>query len=492
MRRILAVFLVLALLVSPALAATADLFPAQNAYAGFADVAAGTWYADAVRTCYEVGLMNGTGGESFTPQGTMTVAEAATIAARIRATITGEPIPSATPLAGETRAWYDDYVGYLRANGVSVSDPGATATRAQFFGLLSAVVPAQELSAINAITTLPDTEDPAVLRFYNAGILTGTDSYGTFNPSGTLSRAECAAMVARIVRPGLRVSFTPQEKPQEPQLSYEEELNATTAMLVNGKAVTLGQFATTMSRLVYNADYNLLVQTGARLDWNGDYGVGDLDEFFIDQTTSYFARQMVMEQQAAALGCQVDDLARTLNPNPSQEVLSAYAQGLDYLAAKHILIQTVDPSTGTTTRSDEAAQDLANQIIEALNASSTMQQFENLMAMFNDDPGMTAYPEGYLFTAGEMVSEFENAVRGLSVGGYTAEPVKSAYGYHVILRLDPAELTELKEAYQEQVLSAMVNAWVESSTITLNRAMLEQLNVQGTYQAYLQALAAQG
>lgn len=493
MKRIFTLFLILGLLVTPALAATADLFPAQNAYAGFSDVVAGDWYASAVQTCYEVGLMKGTGdGSTFTPKGVMSVAEAATIAARIRETLTGQAIPNATPLAGETKAWYDDYVSYLRSGGVKVGNPDSTATRAQFFALLSAVVPAQELTAVNAITTLPDTDDPGVLTFYNAGILTGTDDYGTFHPSGTLSRAECAAMVARIVRPELRLRFTLQEKPPEVPPTYEEELSATTAMLVNGQAVTLGEFATTMSRLVYNTERNLLMQTGARLDWSGDYGVGDLSQYFIDQTTSYFAQQLVQEQQAAALGCGVDKLAQTLNPSPSQEVLTSYAQGLDYLAAKHILIQTYDPSTQQTTRSDEAARELAEQIIAALDATPTMQQFENLMVTFNDDPGMDAYPEGYLFTAGEMVSEFETAVRGLPVEGYTPEPVKSAYGYHVILRLDPAELTELKEAYQGQVLSAMTNAWVESSTITLNSAMLAQLNVQGTYQAYLQALAAQG
>lgn len=493
MKRIFAVFLILGLLATPALAATVDLFPAKNAYAGFADVAAGDWYAAPVQTCYEVGLMKGTGdGSTFTPGGVMSVAEAATIAARIRETVTGETIPGATPLPGEESHWYDSYVGYLRANGVNVGNPDSTATRAQFFALLSMVVPNSELTAINAITALPDTDDPGVLSFYNAGILTGTDDYGTFHASGTLSRAECAAMVARIVRPELRVRFAPQEKPPETQPSYDEELNATTAMLVNGKAVTMGQFATTTSRLVYNADRNLLMQTGSRLDWNSDYGVGDLSQYFIDQATSYLTRQLVQEQQAAALGCTVDKLPQVLNPNPSQEVLTAYAQGLDYLAAKHILILTTDPSTGSSTRSEESARELAEQIIAALDAAPTLQQFENLMAMFNEDPGMTSYPEGYLFTAGEMVSEFENAVRGLPVGGYTAEPVKSVYGYHVILRLDPAELTQLKEEYQNQVLSAMTNTWVDGSTITLNSALLAQLDVPGTYQAYLQAIAAQG
>lgn len=493
MRKILAFLLALALLATPALAAGEELFPAKNAYPGFADVAQDDWFASAVQTCYEVGLMNGTGdGSQFSPLGVMSVAEAATIAARVREILTGEPILDVTPAPGEESHWYDRYVSYLRAAGAAVSNPEATATRDQFFAFLSVVVPEDQLGAINAISALPDTDNVHVLAFYNAGILTGIDDYGTFSPAGTLSRAECAAMVARLARPELRVRFTPQPKPTETQPSFEEELSATTAMLVNGQSISMSQFATILAQNVYAVDRSLLLQSGQRLNWSADYGVGDLRSYFIDRTVTTLSQQTVCAQQAAALGCEVSGLAQALSPDPSQEVLSAYAQGMDYLAAKHILISTIDPSTGATVRSDEAAQDLANQIIDALDQTPTPQQFDNLLSLFGEDPGMTASPEGYLFSAGEMVSEFETAVRQLSVGAYTPQPVKTLYGYHVILRLDPASLTALKEDYQQQALSAMINTWVKASTITLNTALLDQLDVQGTYEAYLQALAAQG
>ena len=50
---------------------------------------------------------------------------------------------------------------------------------------------------------------PTCCAFYNAGILTGTDDSGTFEGDKRLSRAEAAAMIARIVRPSLRRRFTP-------------------------------------------------------------------------------------------------------------------------------------------------------------------------------------------------------------------------------------------------------------------------------------------
>ena len=155
--------------------------------------------------------MNGTGNGSFSPSGTITVAEVATIAARLLEATTGQTIPGVPPLPGETPPWYQQYVGYLTSNGVAVPDPTENATRQEFFNLLSAVTAPEQLPAINAITSLPDAGDATVLAFYNAGILTGTDQWGTFAGDRSLTRAECAAMVSRLVRPELRLTFSPAD-----------------------------------------------------------------------------------------------------------------------------------------------------------------------------------------------------------------------------------------------------------------------------------------
>lgn len=67
------------------------------------------------------------------------------------------------------------------------------------------------LEPINDITDFPDATGETknvVLPFYQAGILTGTDDYGTFRANGTLSRAEMSTMAARLIRPELRQEFT--------------------------------------------------------------------------------------------------------------------------------------------------------------------------------------------------------------------------------------------------------------------------------------------
>lgn len=77
-----------------------------------------------------------------------------------------------------------------------------------------------DLPAINDISAnaIPDLEPRLgpeyTLELYRAGVLTGVDDRGTFAPWSTMTRAEAAAICARILRPELRVRFSlpdPQE-----------------------------------------------------------------------------------------------------------------------------------------------------------------------------------------------------------------------------------------------------------------------------------------
>ena len=207
LKRLLALTLSAALLAGSALAVTPEeAFPDKNEYPGYADVADAAWYADAARVCYEVGLITGTGA-GFSPDRVLTVGEVAAIAARMNEAITGEAIPAAAP----GQPWYQPYVDCLEVLGVHVPDPARQATRLELLTLMGGVIPADMLAAINTITALPDTDDETVLRFYNAGVLTGVDGWGTFAPERTLTRAETAALVARVARPELRQAFTPAD-----------------------------------------------------------------------------------------------------------------------------------------------------------------------------------------------------------------------------------------------------------------------------------------
>lgn len=464
-KRLLSGLLCAALLLTPALATGS--FPAVNIYpAGYYhDVADGAWYADAATLCYETGLMTGTAANAFSPDGTVTVGETATLAARILASVKGETIRGAR--TGE--AWYQRYVEFLENNAVTVSDPAQNATRTQFFRLLAAVVPAEQLAAINAITTLPDTDDGDVLRFYNAGVLTGTDAYGTFSGSKSLSRAECAAMVARIVDPSLRKTFTPAEKPAEqPALSYEEELMGTEAVRINGASVNFQQFIQTLNACISETDATLKANYGTGLDWNANYsGVDDLPAYFKQMALSRVVEDTLVATQARALGCTAETLPAFLTPDPSKALENIYC-------AKHILVD------------DEAT---ASAVIALLQANPSMETFDALLAQYGTDPGMTSNPNGYLFTDGDMVAEFENAVKAMPPNGFNNVPVKSQFGYHIILRLDPTSYPGWEQAVQEMLYNSYVEQWMASATVTTNDAELDRLDVPARYAAYV---ASQG
>lgn len=486
MKKILALILVFSLLILPALAdEPLSLLPAVNDYAGanYADVDPGSWYESAAQVCYETGLMLGT-QSGFEPGRILSLAEAAAIAARLREGLTGEVVPSATPLAGQTRLWYQDAVDYLsqaaQASGSSLygvipwtdaNALAAPATRYDFLVLLDLAVAQNRdsMAPINAIASLPDVGgDSVVLSFYNAGVLTGKDAYGTFDPQGTLSRAECAAMAARVVRPQLRQSFVPAPLPQvaepDPALSYEEELLQTEALRVNGHSIPFSTYLDALNALIFRTDFGMAANGGTRLDWDANYdGVDDLEEYFKSLALNQVLQDYLVSSQAAALGCTEDTLPEALYPDPSALLSRVYC-------AKHILVE------------DQAT---AQALLDQLMAAPSVALFDQLMDTYNQDPGMSSNPNGYLFTDGDMVTEFENAVKALDIGSCTSVPVQSQFGWHIILRLDPRTYPDWEKSVRNMFYEQTVEDWMNGSTVTPNTVELSKLDVRGRYEAYL-------
>ncbi|MBQ2926618.1 MAG: peptidylprolyl isomerase [Ruminiclostridium sp.] len=152
------------------------------------------------------------------------------------------------------------------------------------------------------------------------------------------------------------------------------------------------------------------------------------------------------------------------------EDLTAYAEENDLLCAKHILLMTQDMATGEALpEADAAAQKtLAEDILAQLQAvedpAELETKFDELMNEHSQDTGLAAYPNGYVFTAGEMVAEFEEATRALEFGAVSGI-VESSYGYHIILRLDPAESEEVQTTWQAAEMDALIQQWTEEAVI---------------------------
>lgn len=183
----------------------------------FTDVSAGVWYAESVKAAYELGLVNGNSETTFNPEGSITLAETITLAARLRATYeTGK-----NEFAQTGDVWYQVYVDYALNKGIiydgQFSDYTKAATRAEFAVIMKNAVPRSALPAINNVEygQIPDVPiatsySMSVYLLYNAGILTGNDELGTFAPDTTIARSAVAAIVTRIADASLRRSVTLQ------------------------------------------------------------------------------------------------------------------------------------------------------------------------------------------------------------------------------------------------------------------------------------------
>jgi len=129
------------------------------------------------------------------------------------------------------------------------------------------------------------------------------------------------------------------------------------------------------------------------------------------------------------------------------------------ISAKHILISVSDEV------SEEEALKKAKELIKELNDGA---DFDTLAKENSNDPGSKdkGGDLGY-FGKGQMVQEFEDAAYALKVNEYTKEPVKTSYGYHIILKTGEKEKKSLKKAKAEIIEKLIDQKQSEDKTITV-------------------------
>ena len=183
---------------------TPDPGDGENGDFSFSDVPANQWYADYAVKAAQAGLMKGTGGDKFSPNGTLTVAEVVTLTARLYADRQGESVPASDG------AWYLGAYNYCVDQGLFTTSevPLSTmlnkATRFQMVDLLDRAVPSEEKEVIKVVFNgeVPDVQEtdpygPVVYLWYRAGIVEG-DNNGSFHGNTNISRAETAAILCRL------------------------------------------------------------------------------------------------------------------------------------------------------------------------------------------------------------------------------------------------------------------------------------------------------
>jgi hypothetical protein len=264
MRRIFALLLTVGLafgLALPCQAAGAGManFQKISTYSGqFADVPETHWGLSAVKTCYEYGLMKGASDTAFLPGGTLTRAEAVVMASRLH-----EIYSTGQSTLANGSPWYQPYVDYAVENKIldagAFDDYTAPATRGEMAQIFCRALPESELESIRSVQSVRGVPQDhlyarAIYVLYEAGVLTGSDQYGSFAPDDPITRVEAAAILSRMALPQERkdtvlmlpltwqdsiLSFLSVDMPQGSQalgntsVYYQDETGAYIVVTVN-------------------------------------------------------------------------------------------------------------------------------------------------------------------------------------------------------------------------------------------------------------------
>ena len=175
----------------------------------FTDVVSGSWYYDSVAYVYEKGLMGGTGDGLFAPDLITTRGMIVTILYRLA----GSPAATAAAGFADVAAgaWYADAVNWANANGIVTGygdgrfGPEDTITREQMAVILyryarslgKDMSAAADLSAYTDAAGIGEYAVEAVGWAAAKGLLTGTDA-GALLPSGSATRSQAAALLMRF------------------------------------------------------------------------------------------------------------------------------------------------------------------------------------------------------------------------------------------------------------------------------------------------------
>lgn len=180
----------------------------------------------------------------------------------------------------------------------------------------------------------------------------------------------------------------------------------------------------------------------------------------------------------------------------------------EYVRVKHVLISTKQEDTAseepagdevaatdeTTATPDAEAEAKAQEEYKAsrkkvaedvLAKAKSGANFDSLVTQYGEDPGAANSPNGYTFTKGAMMPEFEAASYALAVG-QISDLVETDYGFHIIKRYDllssGEDYDKNIETIKSKVSEDMYNQWLDSFqgefNIKLNQSNVDSIKVK--------------
>lgn len=261
-KRILSLLLALVLLSSLSVSAFAA---APAAASHFTDVPTTHWAYANIERAYSDGVMAGTGGNAakytgiFSPTGTLTEAQFVTIMTR---GFFPTELEAAKKSVGSSAKWYAAAEKVAEDKHLLTFVQGKMdkpITRYDMAAIIANVMDAKEFagrpdfntvqatfSKIADINSIPDSYQTSVAAVFAMGIITGTDSKGTFSGSSYMNRAQAAVVYGRMKDAFL--NYNGSSTPPTPTTPTEPSTPSTPA---GGESSVVGTVSSSQVTLSY-------------------------------------------------------------------------------------------------------------------------------------------------------------------------------------------------------------------------------------------------
>ena len=192
-------------------------------HATFTDVKKSDWFYDDVDKAYNAGLITGVEPTLFKPYGTLTTAEALTLASRIN--VIEDDGTGNIKVDGlyerlyeldsfvldNTWHWAEGYMNYAIEHNIiqknyTLEELDTSITRAEMADLFSRALHISSEEHLNDFTKASEQNiSDSVKQLYELGIMVGDDN-GSFRLNDYITRAETSAIVCRMLFPERRIS----------------------------------------------------------------------------------------------------------------------------------------------------------------------------------------------------------------------------------------------------------------------------------------------
>jgi foldase protein PrsA len=166
------------------------------------------------------------------------------------------------------------------------------------------------------------------------------------------------------------------------------------------------------------------------------------------------------------------------------------------ISASHILIKPEYDDNASDEEKKESEKKALKEAKEVIAKLKKGEDFAELAKEYSDDSS-NSKSGGKLadFNHGQMVEAFEDAAKELKVGSYTTTPVKTEFGYHIILKTAQKDKPALKEVKDDIISDLTDEKLKDDSTLEVtalvelrkkHKVEIQDKDIKKLYEAYVE------